>query len=54
MKLIIEEVQASNNSDEINDEIVVILGKLLEYNSISKKQHKQSLIKWKLLHTEKK
>ena len=37
----------------MNDEINAIVDKLLEYKWISRKQHKQSLIKGNLLHTEK-
>ena len=50
MKLLIKEKHAGNNSDIINDEIVAIVDELLEYNCISKKQHKQILIKCNLLH----
>ena len=49
LKLLLQEKQAGNNSDTINDEIVAIVDKLLEYKCISKKQHKQSLIKGNLL-----
>ena len=49
LKLLLQEKQASNNSDIINDEIVAIVDKLLEYKCLSKKQHKQSLIKFNLL-----
>ena len=49
LKLIIQEKHAGNNSDIINEEIIVILDKLLEYKCISKKQHKQILIKCNLL-----
>ena len=48
LKLLLKEKHAGNNSDIINDEIVVIIDKLLEYNSISKKQHKQILLKCNL------
>ena len=47
--LLLQEKQAGNNSDIVNDEIVIIVDKLLEYKCISKKQHKQILIKCKLL-----
>ena len=50
LKLLIQEKHVGNNSDVINDELVVIVDKLLEYKCISKKQHKQSLIKCNLLH----
>ena len=49
LKLLLQEKQAGNNSDIINDEIVAIVDKLLEYKCISKKQHKQILIKCSLL-----
>ena len=44
LKLLIQEKNAGNNSDIINDEIVAIVDKLLEYKCISKKQHKEILI----------
>ena len=49
LKLLLEEKHAGNNSDIINDEIVAIIDKLLEYKCITKKQHKQILIKCNLL-----
>ena len=49
LKLLLQEKHAGNNSDIINDEIVVIIDKLLEYKCITKKQHKQILIKYNLL-----
>ena len=49
LKLLLQEKHAGNNSDIINDEIVIIVDKLLEYKCISKKQHKQILIKCSLL-----
>ena len=49
LKLLLQEKHAGNNSDIINDEIVAIVDKLLEYKCISKKQHKQFLIKCNLL-----
>ena len=49
LRLLLQEKYAGNNSDIINDEIVVIVDKLLEYKCISKKQHKQILIKCNLL-----
>ena len=54
IKLILQEKRAGNNSDMVKEEIVVILDKLLEYKSITKKQHKQKLLKCHLLHTKKK
>ena len=49
LKLLLQEKHAGNNSDIINDEIIAIIDKLLEYKCISKKQHKQILIKCNLL-----
>ena len=49
LKLLLQEKHAGNNSDLINHEIVVIVDKLLEYKCITKKQHKQILIKCNLL-----
>ena len=50
LKLLLEEKHAGNNSDIINDEIVAIFDKLLEYKCITKKQHKQILIKCNLIN----
>ena len=49
LKLLLQEKHAGNNSNIINEEIVAIIHKLLEYKCISKKQHKQILIKCNLL-----
>ena len=49
LKLLLQEKQAGNNSDIINQEIFAIVDKLLEYKCISKKEHKQILIKCNLL-----
>ena len=49
LKLLLQEKHAGNNSDKINEEIVVIIDKLLEYKCISRKQHKQILLKCNLL-----
>ena len=49
LRLSLQEKHAGNKSDIINDEIVAIVDKLLEYRCISKKQHKQILIKCNLL-----
>ena len=49
LKLLLQEKLAGNNSDIINDEIVAIVDKLLEYKCLSKKEHKQILIKCNLL-----
>ena len=50
LKFLLQEKHAGNNSDIINNEIVAIIDKLLEYKCISKKQHKQILIKCDLLN----
>ena len=50
LKLLLQEKHAGNNSDIINEEIVAIVDKLLEYKCISKKEHKQFLIKCNLLN----
>ena len=49
LRLLLQEKHAGNNSDIINDEIVAIVDKVLEYKCITKKQHKQILIKCNLL-----
>ena len=49
LRLLLQEKHAGNNSDLINDEIIAIVDKLLEYKCISKNQHKQILIKCNLL-----
>ena len=49
LKLLLQEKQARNISDIINDEIVVIIDKLLEYKCITRKQHKQISTKCNLL-----
>ena len=50
LKLLLQEKHAGNNSDIINEEIVAIVDKLLEYKCITKKQHKQILIKCDLIN----
>ena len=50
LKLLLQEKHAGNNSDIINEEIVFIVDKLFEYKCISKKQHKQILIKCNLIN----
>ena len=50
LKSLLQEKHGGNNSDLINDEIVAIVDKLLEYKCISKKQHKQILLKCNLLN----
>ena len=49
LKLLLQEKHAGNNSDKINEEIVAIVDKLLEYKCITKKQHKQIIYKCNLL-----
>ena len=44
IKLLLQQKQAGNNCNIFNVEIVAIVDKLLEYNCMSKKQHKQILI----------
>ena len=54
VNLLLQEKQAGNNSDLINEEIIPIVDKLFEYKCISKKKHEQILINCILLHTKKK
>ena len=49
LKFLLQEKNAGNNSEIINEEIVVIVDKFLEYRCINKKQHKQISIKCDLL-----
>ena len=53
-KFLLQEEQAGNNSDLVNEEINAIVDNLLEYTRISKKQHKQILIKCNIFQTRKK
>ena len=50
LNLLLQKKQAGSNSDIINGEIVAILDKLIDYKSISKKQHKQISTKSNPLH----
>ena len=50
LKLLLKEKNVGNKSEIINEEIVVIVDKLLEYRCITKKQHKQILIKCNLIN----
>ena len=50
LKLLLQENNAGKNSEIINEEIVVIVDKLLEYRCITKKQNKQVLIKCNLIN----
>ena len=54
LKLLLQEKEACNDSYVIIEEIVAIVNKLLEYECISKKQHKQILFKCNLVQTKKK
>ena len=47
--MLLQEKHDGNNSNSIDEEIVAIVDKLLEYKCISKKQHKQILIKCNLI-----
>ena len=49
LRLLLQEKHGGNNSNLIDEEIVAIVDKLLEYKCITKKQHKQILIKCSLL-----
>ena len=49
LKILLQGKHAGNNSDIINDEIVAVVDKFLEYKCISKKQQKQILNKCTLL-----
>ena len=53
-KLLLQEKQAGNNSNIINEEMVVIIDKLLEYKCMTPTQHKKLLNNFNLLHTKKK
>ena len=53
LKLLLQEKHGGNNSNLIDEEIVAIVDKLLEYNCISKKQHKQILINCNLINKQK-
>ena len=50
LKLVLREKEAGNNSNIINDEIIAVVDKIIEYKCLSKKQHKQFLNKCNLLH----
>ena len=50
LKLLLQEKHGGNNSNLIDEEIVAIIDKLLEYKCLSKKQHKQILTKCNLLN----
>ena len=50
LQLLLQEKLAGNNSEIINEEIVAIVEKFLEYKCISKKRPKQILIKCNLIN----
>ena len=50
LNLLLQEKQAGNDSNIINEEINAIVDKLLEYKCITKKQFNQLLLKCSLLH----
>ena len=50
LKFLLQGKQARNNSDIIDEELVAIVDKLVEYKCISRKQQKQISIKCNLLH----
>ena len=54
VNLLLQEKRAGRISKKINDEIVSIVDKLLEYKCISTEQHKQFLYKGNFLHKKKK
>ena len=49
LKLLLQEKHGGNKSNLIDEEIAIIVDKVLEYKCISKKQHNQILIKCNLL-----
>ena len=49
LKLLLQGKHGGKNSNLIDEKIVAIIDKLLEYKCISKKQHNQILIKCNLL-----
>ena len=49
LRLLLQEKHARNNFGMINQEIVAIVDKLLDHRCITKKQHKQILIKCNIL-----
>ena len=54
IKSLQQEKQAGDSPDIINEEIIVLVDKLLEYKCISKEQYKQFSNKYNLLHTKNK
>ena len=54
IKMLLQEKRAGNNSNVIEEEIVVRIDKFLEYKSFTPSEHKKTLKKVNLLHTKKK
>ena len=52
LRLLLQEKHGGNTSDINDEEIIATIDKLLEYKSISKKQHKQILVKCNLLRNQ--
>ena len=52
LNLLLQEIQAGKISDKTNEESIARVDNLIEYNFISKKQHKQILTKCNLLHEQ--
>ena len=52
IKLILQEKQAAINSELLDDQIIAIVDKLIQYHCISKKQHQQLQNKCNLLHEQ--
>ena len=52
LKLLLQEKEAENNSNIIDEEIVALVDMLLEYKCISRKQHKPIPNKSNLLHEQ--
>ena len=50
LRLLLQEKHAGNNSNMIDEDLVAIVDKLLQYRCISKKQHKQILINCNILN----
>ena len=49
LKILLQQKHGGNDFNLIDEEIVAIIDKLLEYKCLSKKQHKQILIKCNLI-----
>ena len=52
IRILMQEKQGAINSELINEEFIAIVDKLLQYQCISKKQHKQLLNNGNLLHKQ--